>query len=71
MGKQLGDVFTIKLMQRRIVVLNHANVVRKALIEHQQENSSKPKHPHMESFEYLMTEQGICAEIYEDIVSTR
>ncbi|CDH59990.1 hypothetical protein RO3G_03451 [Lichtheimia corymbifera JMRC:FSU:9682] len=58
MGQQLGDVFSIKLMQRRIIVLNHANVVRKALVEHQQENSSKPKHSHMESFEYIMTEQG-------------
>lgn len=71
MGQQLGGVFSIKLMQRRIIVLNHANVVRKALVEHQQENSSKPKHSHMESFEYIMTEQGICAEIYEDIVSIR
>ncbi|KAI7873812.1 cytochrome P450 [Lichtheimia hyalospora FSU 10163] len=57
-GQEMGDVFSMKLIQRRIIVLNHADVVRKALVEHQHENSSKPQHSHMGSFEYIMTEQG-------------
>lgn len=62
MGQQLGDIFSVKLMQRRIIVLNHANAVRKVLVEHQQENSSKPKCLRMDSFESLMTDQGICPD---------
>ncbi|KAI8140007.1 cytochrome P450 [Fennellomyces sp. T-0311] len=55
-SKQLGDVFTVKLAQRRVIVLNDAGIVRKALVEHEQVNSSRLDR--VDAIEAVMGDQG-------------
>ncbi|KAI9276834.1 cytochrome P450 [Phascolomyces articulosus] len=55
-SQQLGSIYSIKMFQKRVIVLNHASVVRKALVELDQWNSSRPLTT--DAIETIMGDQG-------------
>ncbi|KAI9315091.1 cytochrome P450 [Dichotomocladium elegans] len=59
-GKELGDapIFSVKLMQKRVIVLNHAGVVRAALLDQEQKNSSRAQPSLVDGVEFVFGDQG-------------